>query len=185
VEAGYDVRVITAPEFNVMRHRFDAEKITFEDAYGDFHVINIADIHGVLAAPPCTKFSRADWKTKKKDRDFRTGMETVKACMEIIWGIQEHGVPLDFWALENPQGYLYNFLGQPAFWFQPWMFGDQKWRTKRTAIWGYFNPPSKTVRKRKFPFTKEGKNKHWYGATAKDRAITPAGFARAFFKANP
>jgi hypothetical protein len=114
----------------------------------------------------------------------------------LIWTIQERGAPLSFWALENPQGYLYNFLGQPAFWFQPWMFGDTSFTaTKRTALWGYFNSPVRTVRKRRIPFVSPRSSKRdfvnplrenygWYNATAEERAMTPEGFARAFFKAN-
>jgi len=112
-------------------------------------------------------------------------------------GYSENGAPLRFWALENPMGYLYNFLGNPAFYFQPWMFGDKSFlATKRTAIWGYFNPPVKTTRKRTMAFIsphsskrdqvdKLRENTGWYRASAADRAKTPEGFARAFFKANP
>jgi hypothetical protein len=125
--AAYDVRLVTLPELDVRTYSPPE------------------NVYGILAAPPCTKFSKAAWQIKKKDRDFKTGMETVRACLEIIWQIQEKGAPLKFWALENPQGYLYNFLGRPAYWFQPWQFGENDGRsTKRTALWGYFNPPRRT-----------------------------------------
>lgn len=98
---------------------------------------------------------------------------------------QKFGAPLKFWALENPQGYLYNFMGHPYFWFQGWMFGEKGMlATKRTALWGYFKKPIKIHRKRNVPFTKEGRNLQWYGATSEARAITPLGFAKAFYKAN-
>jgi hypothetical protein len=125
-------------------------------------------------------------------------MQCVRACLDCIWWIQEHGAPLRFWALENPQGYLYNFLGRPYYWFQPWLFGEVDGRaTKRTALWGYFNAPIRTVRKRTIPFVspysrKDGSpvdharlNKSFNSMTAKERATTPEGFAQAFFKANP
>jgi hypothetical protein len=122
---------------------------------------------------------------KKTDRNFREDMETVRACLEIIWEVRVRGAPLAFWALENPQGYLYNFLGRPFYWFQPWMFGDRSFlATKRTAIWGYFNRPTKTVRKRTIPYIKEKQNRKWYRASAAARAVTPAGFGKAFFQAN-
>ena len=188
-DAGYDVRLITLPDHNVLTYELPA------------------NVYGILAAPPCTKFSKAAWNVKKKDRDFKEGMKTVRACLEIIWKVQENGAPLKFWALENPMGYLYNFLGKPAFYFQPWQFGEMGFTaTKRTAIWGYFNEPKKTVTertieyitpqrpgsnaKRNFPklFEMESdrkENKEWYKANAVEKAITPAGFAKAFFKANP
>lgn len=176
--AGYGVRVVTLPEDDVR---------TYEPP---------TDVYGILAAPPCTKFSKAAWQIKKADRDFKTGMKTARGCLEIIWHIQENGAPLRFWALENPQGYLYNFLGRPAYWFQPWMFGDRTFlATKRTAIWGYFNAPTRTCRRRTIPFIsshtskrdavyKVRENHGWYRANAVQRAMTPAGFARAFFSAN-
>lgn len=180
-DAGYDVRVITLPENDVR---------TYEPPAG---------VHGVLAAPPCTKFSRAAWQVKKADRDFKEGMECVRACLNIIWKIQENGAPLAFWALENPMGYLYNFLGKPAYYFQPWWFGDESFtRTKRTAIWGYFNQPRRTEYKRNFPYIsphsrpagdgsldKERRNEGWGKMSVEERAKTSAEFAQAFFKANP
>jgi len=183
-DAGYDVRLITLPDYDVRTYTPPP------------------NVYGILAAPPCTKFSKAAWKIKKEDRDFIAGMECVRACMNIIWTIQERGAPLKFWALENPMGYLYNFLGRPAFFFQPWQFGETGFlATKRTAIWGYFNMPAKTVLHRSIPYIsphtsrrdkqmafdeveKYKENHSWYKATAEERAITPPGFSRAFYEAN-
>ncbi len=177
-DASYDVRNITLPEHDVRRYEPPE------------------NVYGILAAPPCTVFSKAAWKIKKADRKFAAGMQIVKACMNIIWSVQEKGAPLKFWALENPMGYLYNFLGKPSFYFQPWQFGETSFlATKRTAIWGYFNQPAKTVRTRTIPFIsphaskrdkvdKKRENKEWYSARAKDRSITPPGFARAFYESN-
>jgi hypothetical protein len=163
----------------------------FSEEFGKDCIVSMKDIYGVLAAPPCTKFSKAAWNIKKADRDFREGMKCVRACLNIIWEIQENGAPLKFWALENPLGYLYNFLGKPAFYFQPWQFGNTSFlATKRTALWGYFSPPVKTVRKRIVPYIRDPKNTHstnsnpgWQVSTEK-RAATPLEFAQAFFKAN-
>jgi hypothetical protein len=179
-EAGYDVRLITLPDNDVREY-----KPPKEGAWG------------VLAAPPCTVFSKAAWNIKKSDRRFKEGMEIVRACMNAIWTIQERGAPLAFWALENPMGYLYNFLGKPAYYFQPWWFGEIGFTaTKRTAIWGYFNKPIRMRSRRKIPYIsphtskrdktdKQRENKQWYSASAKERAVTPRGFAEAFFEANP
>lgn len=178
-DAGYDVRVITLPYQDVLAYQPPD------------------NVYGIMAAPPCTKFSKANWRVKKVDRDFKEGMSIVKGCMDIIWAVQEKGALLKFWALENPMGYLYNFMGFPYFYFQPWQFGDTSYlATKRTALWGYFNKPPKTVQKRTVPFIsahnkRNGQrpcNTEWssFGKNnrAEMRAITPPGFAAAFFKAN-
>jgi len=175
---GYDVRLITLPDNDVRTY------------------IPPDNVYGILAAPPCTKFSKACWNIKKKDRDFKSGMVEVRACLNIIWTIQENGAPLKFWALENPMGYLNRFLGHPVYYFQPWWFGEKSFlATKRTYLWGYFNRPVRTVRKRTIPFISphtskrdlvdsERENKGWYKTNAEQRAITPAGFAKAFYEAN-
>ena len=120
---GYDVRVITLPQYNVL------------------HYISLMpeNVYGILAAPPCTMFSFAR-TTAKTPRDFDGAMKIVRACLEIIWYARIGG-SLKFWALENPQGYLRQFLGRPALSFQPYDFGDHY--SKQTDIWGYFNLPMK------------------------------------------
>ena len=177
-DAGYDVRVITLPDYDVR---------TYEPP---------SNVYGILVAPPCTEFSKTNWRISRSARNFKEGMKCVRACLDIIWVIQENGAPLEFWALENPLGYLYNFLGKPAFYFQPWQFGETSClATKRICLWGYFNLPTKTVLKRTIPFVsphsskrdkidKEKNNKGWNKLNAAERAITPPGFAKAFFNSN-
>ncbi len=192
--AGYDVRVITLPEYDVIAWRIDHDFIVFEGKYENM-VIGINEIYGILAAPPCTMFSRAR-TTAKTPRDFKGAMETVKACLEIIWACRSADVgfsrdrALKFWAIENPMGFLRQFLGNPAFSFQPWQFGDMHF--KWTDIWGYFEAPRKTHNKPPKKFNR----KKWANPStpsefkgmklnrAAIRAITPQGFARAFYKAN-
>jgi len=180
--AGYDVRVVTLPGQDVRNYKIPV------------------GVYGVLAAPPCTEFSKANYRVKKDKRNFKAGMEIVKACLNIIWEIQSRGAPLKFWALENPTGYLYNFLGQPSFYFQPWQFGETDFRsTKRTGLWGYFNPPIQTVkyrsvnivhdykRIRKIPLFqfKEQRDNLSYGPNSPaKRAETSSYFAKAFFESN-
>ena len=131
-DAGYDVRVLTLPDYDIRDW-----KNTWLGKYE-------ASVYGVLAAPPCTMFSYARTNAKKP-RDLKEGMECVRACLEIIWSFMEvkqptarKEIPLKFWALENPHhGFLKKFLGTPAFTFDPWEFGDGY--QKRTALWGYFN----------------------------------------------
>ena len=181
-EAGYDVRVITLPEYDVLTYELPKEPI-----------------YGILSAPPCTMFSIAR-TVAKKTRDFDEGMETVRACLNIIWEARARQ-KIAFWALENPLGFLRQFLGKPPFTFQPWEFGEHY--SKKTDIWGYFNGPKKKYKdakeimtpeeislcktnSRKLPFRPfEQWGKHLsHEKQSALRAITPKGFAEAFFKAN-
>lgn len=195
---GYDVRVLTSPDFDVTNPEVK-EFVVWHKPYG------------ILAAPQCTHFSivRND-KTARLPRDMEKGMEIVKACLEIIWGCRYKPVTkkqnnLKFWALENPRGYLVDFLGKPPLMFNPYDYGDPY--TKKTCVWGNFNVPKKNpVIPRDFehPTTKgakdfvscvehfadlktipEGYMKHT-GINKRDtlRSMTPKGFAKAFFEAN-
>ncbi len=168
---GYDVRIITLPEndvYNIKPHK---------------------GVYGILAAPVCTHFSIARTRAKTP-RDLKGGMKLVIACLNFIWGCR-YLSKLQFWSLENPMGILRQFLGKPAFTFDPCDFGDRY--TKKTDLWGYFNIPVKNpvdlnqielglnkYNKRKLPSISDftGSNQ------SARRAITPPGFARAFFEAN-
>jgi len=175
-EAGYDVRIITLPDYDVR---------TYKPPY---------NVYGILAAPPCDQFSFARTKAKKP-RDLIKGMELVIACLKIIWECQyklkkdtQKCSPLKFWALENPNGMLKWFLGKPAFKFNPYDFGDNY--KKHTYLWGWFNEPKKNpVECNQLKFDRlKSKEIHpeFYGKLTRQerRAITPRGFAEAFFKAN-
>ena len=170
-DAGYDVCVVTLPDQDVR---------LFKPPTG---------VYGVLAAPPCTMFSLARTRAKTP-RDFRVGMECVIACLNIIWECR-YQERLTFWCLENPMGYLRQFLGRPAFTFDPFEFGDRY--TKKTDLWGYFTLPTKnpidlnqeelalcSTNNRKLPSISDLTGS---GQAAK-RAITPPHFAQAFFEAN-
>lgn len=171
-EAGYDVRLITLPDNDVMTY------------------VPPDNVYGILAAPPCTMFSLAR-QNAKTPRDLRAGMETVRACLNIIWECRLSG-SLKFWALENPRGYLRQFLGRPAFETKAWYFEDAEFE-KPTDIWGYFNNPKiKNTTKPKMDYRqirwqKPPAPKGYEHITdrAAIRSITPAGFANAFFRANP
>lgn len=145
---------------------------------GDVHTMGVLDllptpadpagVHGILAAPPCTEFSLAK---NGQERDIRAGLETVSACLRIVYACAPQ-----WWALENPVGLLSTYLGTPTDNWEPYEFGDP-W-TKRTAIWGDFAKPERGpyVEPRGSAMTRSG---------AAARAVTPPGFARAFFEANP
>ncbi len=195
-EAGYDVRNITLPDYDVRTYKLPNEPI-----------------YGILSAPPCTMFSFARTNAKTP-RDLKGGMEIVLACLKLIWEAQYRIVsdqqkysPLKFWALENPYyGMLSWFLGKPIFTFQPYDFGHNY--QKKTAIWGYFKTGKIYQQMSPNKLSKEQKEKaktnsqdlpkfdymaskdiapEWFGKLSRQdrRAITPRGFALAFFKANP
>lgn len=190
-DKGYDVRNITLPKYDIRG---------YEPPSG---------VYGILAAPPCPMFSIArNDKTAKIKRDFKVGLELVRACLDIIWEcrcdeITNTKTSLQFWALENPRGYLRWFLGMPTTTFHPYEFGDPY--TKETDIWGIFDAP---VRNPTMPlrfgnseqtFVKEVehfshlkehqipngyKEQTGYTKRAILRSITPSGFSIAFFEAN-
>lgn len=194
-EAGYKVYMITLPEYDVTKAHLGATNIVFygHDNAPDL-IIPTKKIHGILAAPPCTEFSRA---LSSRPRDLAKGMQTVEACMKIIWGVKSYG-NLKWWALENPMGKLRQFLGKPALSFEPWWYGS--FHTKWTDLWGYFEEPRRIWKVKPIfvPTTKHNKNQKHYASPkapaeyrhlklkrADIRAITPKEFALAFFRANP
>jgi len=177
-ESGYDVRLITLPEFDVRTWT----------GYLDLQV------HGILAAPPCTVFAISGARWKRTPEQMIEGLSVVDACLRIIQICKP-----EWWALENPVGKLPRWIGRYRYSFQPFEYGDP-W-TKRTCIWGEHNQPIKA------PVLPVGQ---WTGRSdckgivdhpeylppdwvhklppspnrAKLRSVTPPGFARAFFEAN-
>lgn len=175
-DAGYDVRLITLPMHDVKSYQPPK------------------NVYGILAAPPCTMFSLAR-TTAKTPRDLNEGMSNVYAALKIVWQCRMEG-SLKFWALENPVGYLRQFLGKPPLTWQPCDYGEP--HTKKTDLWGYYNMPAKkpvkmtaeqiqrcSVNNRELPDLPE-----WYkeinpeSPQAARRAMTPEGFAKAFFRSN-
>lgn len=189
-EAGYDVRLITLPDYDVRTY------------------IPPKDVYGILAAPPCTEFSVLNCIAEPRKRNEDVGLEIVKACLDIIFSYDN----LKFWALENPRGFLReaikNYYNKnPTLTFQPWEYGDP-W-TKATDIWGEFNVPQKIYKewedvpdkldiytrpnrgKPNFAFLHKSAIKNipqlsWANpqTDADFRAITPPCFANEFFKVN-
>jgi hypothetical protein len=161
----------------------------YADAGYDVHIIDIknghdvrrytppANVHGILAAPPCTEFagSGARWWASKSPHLLEEAVEIALACCDIIRTAQ----PV-WWALENPVGRLPSFIGQWRYTFQPYEYGDPY--TKRTCMWGKHIIPDKT------PVEPTEGSKLWRLPPSPERqalrSITPEGFARAFFKAN-
>ncbi len=168
-DAGYDVRVITLPAFDV--RRFDPP----------------TNVHGILAAPPCTEFARvgARWWPSKPPALLTEAIDIVRACLRIV----RQAAP-SWWALENPIGRIAACvpeLGPPRLKVHPCDFGDP-W-TKRIWLWGDFAPlffrpivprfhPTQPPRRR-------DRTSLLSSTQRAERAQTPAGFARAFFESNP
>jgi len=197
-DAGYKVINITLPDFNILETYIEKNKIIFtgrpENKYHESH-IKIKDVYGILAAPPCTQFSFAR-TTAKTPRDYKGAMEIISACEQIIRACVIGG-GLKFWAMENPTGHLRRFIGKPTFRFYQWQFGG--YHVKSTDIWGHFNYPTPTV-KIKPDVDHAEIDRRWTNPVIPEyikerlkstgerraavRAITPEGFARAFFKTN-
>ena len=92
----------------------------------DFHTINHYDF--MTFHPPCTEFSKANWRLGKcKERT--PDMSIVKACFRIV----QEAKPT-YWMIENPQGCLRHFIGQPQYCIK---YGDYgHYCQKPTDLWG-------------------------------------------------
>ena len=167
-DAGYDVRVITLP---------DQDVLTYEPPAG---------VHGIVAAPPCTHFSLSGaqyWPAKDQDGRTAHDVSVVRACLRIIQAARPA-----WWALENPLGRIQKLvpeLGGPVLTFDPWEYGDPY--TKRTRLWGTFTIPDRTP-VRPIRTSAQGSWLMRLGGksdrTKELRSMTPPGFAAAFFRAN-
>ncbi len=133
-----------------------------------------ARVHGILAAPVCTVFSYARNRYPPTDAEFLQALSLVDACHRII-AVQQPR----WWALENPRNKLRRYLGPARLEFYQWEYGDAG--HKPTCIWGDFTVPAKQPKPRTKASTFRTKAEN---ASPKD-AITPPGFARAFFAVNP
>ncbi len=207
-EAGYIVINVTLPFYDLLETEIENDYIIFRGGTEKPLKVKIIDVYGILAAPVCTDFSFAK-SNSIYPRDMRRGMELVIACLKIVWECQyELPTPLakrtnlKFWALENPYGLLRRYLGHPVMIFNPYDFGDGY--QKKTCIWGFFNIPKKKPIKeydkdyihtinpigkslRKFDrLTTAEIHPEYYGKLTRQerRAVTPAGFAKAFYEAN-
>lgn len=188
-KAGYDVRLVD------IKHGQDI--LTLQPPS--------EPVYGVLAAPPCTDFSLSGaqyWPAKDADGRTAQSVAIVRACLRFIEAVK----PV-FWALENPIGRIAALvpeLGHFSFEFDPCDFGDAY--TKRTRIWGNFNPPYPlflgetravepvVIRVGGKYVCADGKGKRYSplhastgGKSEKTktlRSMTPEGFARAFFEVN-
>lgn len=168
-EAGYDVVQVD------LKHGDDIRLFEYP-----------GDVHGIIAQPPCTHFagSGARWWEGKGDEAIIEGMALVDACLHFVAVCN-----LEWWVLENPVGRLPNWIGPWKMTYQPHEYAgwaddpDAEGYTKRTCLYGDFNEPEK-----KDVGNIHGSKMHLLPPSddrAELRSMTPTGFARAFFEANP
>ena len=165
-EAGYDVRVITLPEFDVTDEKVIQMCIDLKP-------------YGVLCATPCECWGvmgNCRWGERTKEFIVKHTEILIKN-LRIIY----ESNPV-FWCIENPPGKMKRFLGEPKFQFCASEFGEPY--TKKTNLWGKFNNPTKSDIR--VPIIKDyiRKGKGAWDKKSEMRAITPSSFANAFFKEN-
>lgn len=191
--------------------RFDITKTQDDDLLEHFpiHVIQEViekggKIIGVLAAPPCTSFTVSGAHSWAEQHDlpseamlekkygwwapkhFDTPLEYAKALVHAAQAVVEFANPKLFHVLENPIGRMPEITGlpkKPTLAFDPNDYGDPY--TKRTLLWGQFNPnlPSALVE----PTEGTKMATKLTGFTPESKALrseTPEGFAYSFFMAN-
>lgn len=170
VEAGYNVvsyDLQTGADIN----EFDAENLI--EQHGN------DEVWAILAQPPCTDFANSGaqwWKAKDADGRTEASNELVRQTLRTI---ELFRPPV--WVMENPMGRIatQNKLPAPTLVLDPWHFGDPY--TKRTQLWGRFDPNLPTAMVEPV----EGSKMHRMSSSAKDaRSLTPEGFAYALFMAN-
>lgn len=183
-DAGYDVRQID------LKNGDDVRFLAYIDR----------PVHGILAAPPCTAFTVSGaqyWPAKDASGETAEAKALADACMSLVALYNPA-----WWALENPVGRLRRWYGPAAFSFDPCDFGGylephersseigtpQDAYTKKTQLWGRFNPPAR----RRVDPVRETSQGSWLmklggksDRTKELRSMTPLGFAKAFFLANP
>lgn len=168
-EAGYDVYSID------IKTGIDILELTNDDIP--------SNVHGIMAAPPCTDFASSGaqyWKVKDEDGRTAYSLSLIDKTLEII----NYCNP-EWWVIENPVGRLSKLrpqLGQPWY-FNPCDFGDAY--TKKTGLWGKFNRNLKKTPVEPDPKSWIMKLGGKSERTKELRSMTPLGFAKAFFDANP
>ena len=199
-EAGYDVRVVTLPRQDVRTYRPPAK----------VHGVLAAPPCTCFSSACMVRCVRGSGEVPRWEPLIRTptemleAIEIVAGCLRIILKAKPK-----WWALENPpgNGQLKSILGEHQLSFQPWQYGDP-W-TKRTYVWGRFWPLRKHPVSPIWSMGDSGISRKRYALSGKlprkfvpsshlrergvvipvgrsaKRAITPPGFARAFFEANP
>ncbi len=144
------------------------------------------NVHGIIAQPPCTHLaaSGARWWKQKGKEPLIEGLALVDTCLRFVTVCQPA-----WWVLENPVGRLRKYIGEPTYKFQPHEYAaladdpESEQYTKKTCLWGNFNIPPLAFR----PNTLGSKMLQFPPSEdrARKRSMTPTGFAKAFYLANP
>jgi len=129
---------------------------------------------GILCAPPCRCFTQTASSMPNSITEKIDAISVVDACLRAVLLYRPK-----FWVLENPPGSLKDYIGPCSFSFQPWWYGDLS--QKYTNLWGEFKVPARTVLKKPEKLTDTSSIGRSGDAR---RAITPPGFAYAFYLAN-
>jgi hypothetical protein len=134
------------------------------------------NIYGILAACPCTAFSRAGMWKPRSESEMMDAISLVDCVFRYVWLYKPK-----FFAIENPPGRMMQFLGKPNFKFQPFQFGAG--HSKLTYLWGKFNNPKPTIHTlNQSPDTGYITRLGSKGKIA--RSTTPIEFAQAFYEVN-
>jgi site-specific DNA-cytosine methylase len=143
--------------------------------------IDVGNVYGIIAMPPCTDFTNASSRFwKKKDKNGST--EASKALVTQTLSMIEHYEP-KFWMIENPVGRIEEVTGLPQ---SRLMFDYSNFGTtsgKEEMLWGNFNndmPLANVKRTKRKTDEVGGKSLK----TKNARSATPEGFAYSFFMAN-
>lgn len=93
------------------------------------------DVFVVLASPPCTVFSTATRKYHWSDDwypETERAVEGLNVAFQALYLIQQ--MDPEWWFLENPQGYLQRFIGEPEGIVHYCQYGETS--KKPTQLWG-------------------------------------------------
>lgn len=158
------------------------------------------EVVGVLAAPPCTSFasSGARWWDTQHDvpgmvaekyglwaaEYFDTPLEYATTLVAATEAIIELANPTQFHVLENPIGRIQSETGlpDPVLQWEPHHYGDPY--TKKTHLWGVFNPNLPTANVEPVEGSLISKLRGDLLEDKLKRSETPEGFAYAFFMGN-
>jgi hypothetical protein len=171
VDAGYQVITLD------IKNGQDLNDLTSIEHLDELTGGGLVDV--VLAAIPCTDFAASGarwWSDKDRDGVTEGSIELAQRALAVIEYLQP-----DVWAAENPVGRIQKLtrLPAPQLMFQPNDYGNPY--TKKTLLYGKFDPNLPTNRVE----PTEGSKIHRLSSSAQDeRSITPEGFAYAFFMQN-
>jgi hypothetical protein len=138
--------------------------------------------HFASAFSECTHlcYSGQRWRRENRPRATAMGFMLFAACWDLCLAYEETGAR---WMIENPDGIVCSWC-KPDHTFHPNDYGDPY--TKRTNLWtggGFVMPEKSPVPVD--PTTGDRIHKAAPGAERHNlRSITPAGFAKAVFRAN-